>query len=103
MLGYPDQALREKANAFAFAREIAHPYSQAWALVFGAWLHYYRRERQTLPALAEATLVLGREQAFVLWERVWGTMWRGWSLVEQGQWKEGIGATPSVRYCLPTT
>ena len=61
MLGYPDQALREKANAFAFAREIAHPYSQAWALVFGAWLHYYRRERQTLPALAEATLVLGRE------------------------------------------
>jgi predicted ATPase len=99
MLGYPDQAVREKEVALALAHELAHPYSQAWALVFGAWFHHYRREGQAIPALAEAILVLCREQAFVYWERVWGTLWRGWSLVEEGQREEGIA---QLRRCLAT-
>ena len=89
MLGYPDQALREKEEAFTLARELAHPYSQAYALVFGAWFHYLRREEQAIPELAEANLALSREQEFAhLYS--WGTMWQGWSLVVQGQAKEGI-------------
>jgi predicted ATPase len=89
MLGYPDQALREKEAAFNLARELAHPYSQAWALVFGAWFHHFRREEQAIPALAEANLTLSREQGFAQLFS-WGTMWQGWSLVVQGQAKEGI-------------
>jgi predicted ATPase len=89
MLGYPDQALREKGEAFTLARELAHPYSQAWALVFGAWFHHFRREEQAIPELAEANLTLSREQGFAQLYS-WGTMWQGWSLVVQGQAEEGI-------------
>jgi predicted ATPase len=89
MLGYPDQALREKEQAFALARELAHPYSRAWALAFGAWLHRFRREEQAIPELAEANLTLSREQGFAHLCS-WGTTWQGWSLVVQGQPKQGI-------------
>jgi predicted ATPase len=89
MLGYPDQALREKEEAFTLAREIAHPYSQAWALAFGAWFHHFRREELAIPELAEANLTLSREQGFAQLYS-WGTMWQGWSLVVQGQAEEGI-------------
>jgi predicted ATPase len=96
MLGYPDQALREKEEAFALARELAHPYSQAWALVFGAWFHYFRREEQAIPEQAEANLALSREQGFAQLY-AWGTMWQGWSLVVQGQPEEGIA---QLHQCL---
>jgi predicted ATPase len=89
MLGYPDQALREKEEAFTMARELAHPYSQAWALVFGAWFHHFRREELAIPELAEANLTLSREQGFAQLYS-WGTMWQGWSLVVKGQAEEGI-------------
>jgi predicted ATPase len=89
MQGYPDQALREKEEAFTLARELAHPYSQAWALVFGAWFHHFRREEKAIPELAKANLTLSREQGFAQLYS-WGTMWQGWSLVVQGQAKEGI-------------
>jgi len=76
-------------GAFTLARQLAHPYSQAWALVFGAWFHHLRREEQAIPELAEANLALSREQEFAHWE-CWGTMWQGWTLVGQGQPEEGI-------------
>jgi predicted ATPase len=88
-LGFPDQALRDKEAAFALVRELAHPYSQAWALVFGAWFHYFRREDQAIPELADVNLALCREQGFAQMY-AWGTMWQGWSLVVQGQPGEGI-------------
>ena len=96
MLGYPDQALREKEEAFTLARELAHPYSQAWALVFGAWFHHFRREEREIPELAEADLTLSREQGFAQLYS-WGTMWQGWSLVAQGQAEEGIA---QLHQCL---
>jgi predicted ATPase len=89
MLGYPDQALRKKEEAFTLAHELAHPYSQAWALVYGAWFHHFRREDQSIPELTEADLTLSREQGFAQLYS-WGTMWQGWSLVVQGQAEEGI-------------
>ena len=77
-------------------RELAHPYSQAFALVIGAWFHYLRREEQAIRELAEANLALCREQEFAhLYS--WGTMWQGWSLVVQGQLEEGIA---QLRQCL---
>jgi predicted ATPase len=96
MLGYPAQALREKEEAFTLARELAHPYSQAWALVFGAWFDHFRREERAIPELAEAILTLSREQGFAQLYS-WGTMWQGWSLVVQGQAEEGIA---NLHQCL---
>src|SRR5207249_1244965 len=89
VLGYPDQALQKKQEALTLVRELAHPYSQAWALAFGAWLHCFRREGQVIHELAEAQIVLCQEQGFGPWE-TWGIMWRGWSLAEQGQKEEGM-------------
>jgi predicted ATPase len=89
MLGYPDQALRKKEEALTLARELAHPYSQAWALVYSAWFHHFRREDQAIPELTEADLTLSREQGFAQLYS-WGTMWQSWSMVVQGQAEEGM-------------
>jgi predicted ATPase len=96
MLGYPDQALREKEEAFSLARELLHPYTQTWALIFGAWFHHLRREEHAIPELAEAIFALSRNQEFGYWQSM-GTIWRGWALVEQGQKEEGIA---QIRQCL---
>ncbi len=88
-LGYPDQALQRVHEALTLAQELAHPVSLAWALVFAAWLHQFRREGQTAQGWAEASLALSREQGFPLW-LAWGSVCWGWALVEQGQREEGI-------------
>jgi tetratricopeptide (TPR) repeat protein len=38
-LGYPDQAIQQSYKAQALARQLAHPYSQVFALYFSAFLH----------------------------------------------------------------
>ena len=45
-LGYPDQALKRSHEALTLAQELSHPYSLAFALVFAAVLHQFRREGQ---------------------------------------------------------
>ena len=48
-LGYPDQALKRIQEALTLARELAHPYSLAYALGFAARIHQFRREGQADP------------------------------------------------------
>jgi predicted ATPase len=96
MLGYPDRAAREKVEALALARELAHPYSQGWALLWAARFHHVRREEHAIRELAEAIFALAREHEYE-YRDSWGTIWRGWSLVEQGQKEEGIA---QLRQCL---
>ena len=88
-LGYPDQALKRSQEALTLARELAHPYSLAYALGFAARLHQFRREGQQTHEQAEAAITLSTEQGFPLWLAV-GTILRGWALAEQGQEEEGI-------------
>jgi len=89
LLGYPDQAVQKIHSALTLARELAHPFSLAWALDFAAWLHQYRREEQLTREQAEATITLSTEQGLAFWV-AWGTIHRGWALAEQGQTEEGI-------------
>jgi tetratricopeptide (TPR) repeat protein len=88
-LGYPDQALKRINDALTLAREFAHPFSLAFALVFAAWLHHFRREEHAARERAEALIVLCSEQGFTL-PLALGTIQRGWALAEQGQGEEGI-------------
>jgi class 3 adenylate cyclase/predicted ATPase len=88
-LGYLDQALKSVHDAFALARELGHPFSLAYALICAAFLHQFRREGQLAQEWAEATVALCTEHGFSFW-LMYGTMVKGWSLVEQGQGEEGV-------------
>ncbi|HSF30639.1 MAG TPA: AAA family ATPase [Candidatus Tectomicrobia bacterium] len=88
-LGYADQALERMHAALARARELAHPFSLAYALIAAAWLHQYRREEQATQTYAEEALALSRQQGIPLREAQ-GTIMRGWALTAQGLCEEGI-------------
>jgi predicted ATPase len=89
ILGYPDPGLARSQEAVTLARQIAHPYSLAFALSFAAMFHQFRREGSAAQECAEASINLATEQGFPHW-MAFGSMLRGWALAQQGQAKEGI-------------
>jgi class 3 adenylate cyclase/tetratricopeptide (TPR) repeat protein len=64
-LGYPEQALRYSRDALTLARELAHPFSSAFALFTAASLHHFRREGQIVQERAEAHKSLHRARISV--------------------------------------
>jgi class 3 adenylate cyclase/predicted ATPase len=86
-LGYPDQALKRNTEALTLARELSHPFSLVFALIFAALLYNLRREGWSTQEQAEAALTLATEQGFPH-QLALGTILRGWALAEQGE--EGI-------------
>ena len=88
-LGDVDQALESMQAALTLARELAHPFSLAFALIGAAWFHQYRQEAQATQACAEEVIALSREQGIPLREAQ-GTIMRGWSLTAQEHQEEGI-------------
>jgi class 3 adenylate cyclase/predicted ATPase len=88
-LGYPDQALKQSHEALASARELAHPFSLAYALTCAAALHQFRREGHATQAQAEAAITLSIEQGLPYWV-AWGTVLQGWALAAQGHGAEGL-------------
>jgi TOMM system kinase/cyclase fusion protein len=89
LLGYPDQALERIREALTQAREMAHLSSLAYALVWAALLHRFRREREAAQECAATAITLSTEQGFAAY-LAWGKIMRGWVLAEQGQGAEGI-------------
>jgi predicted ATPase len=88
-LGYPDRALATMREALSLAREVAHPFSLAFALDHAAWLHQYRREAAEAGEVAEEDARFSGEQGFPFF-LAQGTILRGWALAEQGQDAEGV-------------
>jgi predicted ATPase/class 3 adenylate cyclase len=88
-LGYPDQALQKSHEALTLAKELAHPFSLAFALDLAAVFYQYCSEEQITRERAEAAIALASEHGFALME-AFGTYMRGWALVKQGQGDEGI-------------
>jgi predicted ATPase len=90
LLGYPDQALRKNHEALTQAQALAHPFSLAYALTFGAaCLHQYRREEQAVQERAEDGIALASEQGFSMFSAL-GIVLRGWALAGRGQVEEGL-------------
>jgi predicted ATPase/class 3 adenylate cyclase len=87
--GYPDQALQQSREAITLSRELAHLYSQCYALNWAVMLHLYRREGQAAHERTETMMVLARGQGFAMWEAS-GPIWRGWVLAERGEREEGV-------------
>jgi class 3 adenylate cyclase/predicted ATPase len=88
-LGFPDRALEMMDAALSLARDVAHPFSLAFALDHSAWLRQYRRETEQTRTLAEADIKFSEEQGFpFFWAH--GTILRAWALAHQGQDTEAV-------------
>jgi predicted ATPase len=90
LFGYPDQARQASREAIAWARELNHANSLAYALCFAGTLpaHLWR----DISAVAEHTgelIALAEEQRFPLWLS-WGRVPQGWLLARSGQRRAGI-------------
>jgi predicted ATPase len=89
VLGYPDQALERSHAALSRAQELSHPHSLAYALIFAAIFHQYRREGRLTQEWAEAVLSLSSEHGLTHLLAL-GSILRGWARAAQGQSEEGI-------------
>jgi predicted ATPase len=89
LLGYPDQALKRMQEAITLARSISHPFSLAFAMSHASRIHEHRREIPAYQELTEALMALANDQGVPQW---WarGNILRGWAMVEQEQFAEGI-------------
>jgi predicted ATPase len=89
ILGYPDQGLARSHEAVTLAQQSAHPYSLSFVLIFAAVFHQLRLEMQGAQERAEAAMSLAKDQGFPVW-MAFGSILRGWALVQRGQAKEGL-------------
>ena len=88
-LGYADQARMRMNEALALARNLAHPFSEAFVLTQGAGLQMLCRDFPAFRQWQEEAMTLAQEQGFPLWIGL-GTAISGWALIEQGQTVEGM-------------
>jgi adenylate cyclase len=89
LLGYPDQALQRSHETLALARELGHPYSLAFGLLWVTMLHQVRGEAAATQELAETLITLCTEQGEPYW-LAGGIVLQGWVLAERGQVEDGI-------------
>jgi class 3 adenylate cyclase/predicted ATPase len=89
LLGYPDQARHHIQAALTLSRELAHPFSLAYALICTAIVQRFLRDGPASQAHAEAVVAIATEQGFAFWG-AWGTILRGRALADQGHADEGI-------------
>lgn len=89
MLGFPERARLESAAAIALGRKLAHPFSLAFALAFGAFVHQARREIDATRERAEETIAICEEHGFAMYHAV-ATVFRGWAIAEAGQREAGL-------------
>ena len=97
-LGFPEQALKASAQALALARQIGHPFSLAYALIFAAILNCRLRRPEPSLALAQEALNLASRHGFPLW-LIGATLARGWADTMQGQ-RQGVD---SIQQCVEAT
>ncbi|PYT07356.1 MAG: hypothetical protein DMF49_08330 [Acidobacteria bacterium] len=89
LLGYPDQALRMIRETVAMAQGLRHPESSAFALVFTASVHHFRRERQMCQENARMAISLSTEQGLPFY-LVWASIYHGWAVAKDDHFVEGI-------------
>ena len=89
LLGYPDQALRHIHETLLQAQELAHSFSQAFALNHTAMIYRFRREGPVTQERADASIAFSTEQRVAQW-LAQGIVLRGWALAAQGHGAEGL-------------
>jgi predicted ATPase len=88
-LGYPDQALARVSEALALAKNLAQPYSIAFAHYMTSVVHLLRGDPARALENAEQSLEMSREQRFSLYALL-STISRGRALGELGRLQEAV-------------
>jgi predicted ATPase len=87
--GHPGQARARMAEALAYARGLAHPYTLAYALSVACTFRGRHRPGPEARAEADELVALATEHGFPLPAAV-GTVVGGWALAGEGAVEEGI-------------
>ncbi len=89
-LGFPDQAIKRREEAFALARQMGHPFTLEDVLCYaGGMLGSMRRDAPSLKNSAEEMIELARANSFVGWLRIANCL-RGEALAILGETDKGI-------------
>ena len=88
-LGYADQALAKCLKSLSDARQLAEPYTLAWATGTTAALYVRRGDHLKGQELAVERLAICIEHGFLSFSAE-GHLWCGWALVQEGRPEEGI-------------
>jgi predicted ATPase len=89
MLGDTQESLASANRAVALAREIRHPDSLSFALLFRGWMHGYQEEWETcLQSTAEA-IAFSSAQGLVQ-TLAWNHCVHGWALAHTGKTADGL-------------
>ena len=88
-LGYPDQALLQSQKMLPQVRLINHSFSSIASLAFNSLLHIFRKDSIALEPLGKEIYSVSEKKGFALFIGV-GLFKTGFTLVHQGQVKEGI-------------
>src|SRR5712664_862932 len=83
LLGQGDQALTQSRRALAWARELSHPTTLAFALHVTCVFHQLRGDGAILEQRAEELVALATEQGFPHFVGS-GTCFRGWAMLAVG-------------------
>ena len=83
LLGQPDQALAQSQRALAWARELSHPYTLAFALHVNCVFHQLRGEAAILEERAEELVALATELGFPHFVGS-GNCFRAWAMLAMG-------------------
>lgn len=88
-MGYPAQASAKSREAIALAGEVSHPFSLAYALVFGSLLDQCCGRVEETRAKTETAIALSAEHGLATWA-AGASVLHGWALTRQGRLEEGI-------------
>jgi DNA-binding winged helix-turn-helix (wHTH) protein/predicted ATPase len=89
LLGRTEQATQHSNDSIEFARKLAHPFSQALALVLASGLGQSLRDCVTTRNHAAAAIEIAREQEFRLL-LAWASAFEGWAEAYEGESNQGL-------------
>ncbi len=89
MLGFPDQAGSLCAENIEYAGKLNHPYSESWALTWGAIPYLNRGDHDELLRRVEAGIRIAEDHGFAYLAAM-GAMERGFAEARLGSLEQGI-------------
>ncbi len=89
ILGEVEEVEALLQEAVGMARELAHPFTLAFALATASWIYSHIRDPSRTLVLAEEAVAISAKYSFEV-TLAWATSMQGWALVEKGD-ERGLG------------